>query len=413
MKTIWNKLTWLFIVIVVVPFSSCEKDESTTSDGQANYIMSLRTTGANDESSDYLLTVKDLMSGEISAQGNGVELVGWNYTGKFGNTFFSFGYDLNECIGYNLTNNELQEKGKFVFDRFDVINPIDNSVFMAIGAPWGGGSFNCQLQVVDIDDISISKKVLHPIYVSYDPNNPEVQLNAWPTNSYVDGDKLFVSFYTLNGVSWETPNTDTAYVSVFSYPELDYLKTMKDARTGPIGYYGAQPCILEDEMGDHYTLSSGAYTAGFTQITKGSAILKIPSGTDEFDADYFFDFEATGYRVTSAVYVANGLAVANVISKSIDEAASADSQWGLFSEVTPLLNTAVIDLYNKTLTIVDDVPLHGGQYQTPFLVEDGKTYISVNNGLETYVYQVDAVNASATKGAKLIGNQFQGLYSVN
>jgi hypothetical protein len=111
------------------------------------------------------------------------------------------------------------------------------------------------------------------------------------------------------------------------------------------------------------------------------------------------------------VYVSNGLAVANVISKTLDEAVALESQWGLFSEVTPLLNTAVIDLNNKTVTIVDDVPLHGGQYQTPFLVEDGNVFISVNNGTDTHVYKVDAANAIATKGAKLIGNQFQGLYS--
>ena len=411
MKTTLIKTKLSLFALSVLVFTACEKNETGTDSGTANYIMSLRTTGANDESADYLLTIDDLMSGEISAEGTGVELVGWNYIGKFGGTYFSFGYNLNECIGYNVVNGELQEKGKFVFERFDVINAIDNNTFMAIGAPWGGGSYDCQLQVVDIADISIERTVLHPIYVSYDPDSAAVQLNAWPTTSYVDGDKFYVSFYTLNGVSWETPNTDTAYVSVYTYPGLEYIKTIKDARTGPIGYYGAQPCIIENESGDHYTISSGSYSAGFTQVTKGSAILKIAAGADEFDANYFFDVEATGYRVTSAVYVSNGLAVANVISKTIDEAAALESQWGLFSEVTPLLNTAVIDLYNKTVTIVDDVPLHGGQYQTPYLVEEDKVFISVNNGTDTHVYQVDAANATATKGAKLTGNQFQGLYS--
>lgn len=414
MKTNYTKLKLCLLGTSMLLFTACEKEESSSTTHQtANYIMSLRTVGANDESSDYLLTVEDLMSGEISAQGTGIELVGWNYTGKFGDTFFSFGYDLNECIGYKIENNELVEKGKFVFERFDVINPLDNNTFMAIGAPWGGGSFDCQLQIVDINDISISRTVLHPIYISHDPQNAEIQLNAWPTTSFIDGDKLYVSFYTLNGESWQTPNTDTAYVSIYSYPELEFIKTIKDDRTGPIGYYGDQPCIITDESGDHYTLSSGAYSAGFTQVTKKSAILKIASGTDSFDSGYFFDVEKTGYKVTSAIYVKNGLAVANVISTTTDEAAGQVSQWGLFSESTPLLNTAIIDLYNQTITIVDEVPLHGGQYQTPFLLENGKVYCSVNNGTDTYVYQIDPENATASKGAKLIGNQFQGLYAVN
>lgn len=409
----FTKFRLYLVALSLLFFMACEKEETPTTGKTANYVMSLRTLGANDESSDYILTVDNLLTGEISAQGNGLELVGWNYTGKFGDTFFSFGYDLNECVGYKVENNELVEKGKFAFERFDVITPLDNDYFMAIGAPWGGGSYDCQLQVVDINDISIAKTVLHPIYVSFDPNDEAIQLNAWPTTSFVDGDKFYVSFYTLNGESWETPNTDTAYVSIYSYPELAYIKTIKDDRTGPIGYYGAQPSIITDEKGDHYTLSSGAYSAGFTQVTKKSAILKIASGADAFDDDYFFDVEETGYKVTSAVYVANGLAVANVISTAIDEEAGKVSQWGLFSESTPLLNTAIINIYNKTITVVEDVPLHGGQYQTPFLLEDGKVYCSVNNGTDTYIYQVDPVNARATIGAKLIGNQFQGLYSNN
>jgi hypothetical protein len=410
MKTNLMKVNFLIFIAITFIITGCEKNNSPTGTA-ANYILSLRTVGADDESSDYLLTAGDIMNGEVSAQGKGVELVGWNYIGKFGDRYFTFGYDLNECIGYEIVDNELVEKGKFVFERFDVMNAIDNNSFMAIGAPWGGGSYNCQIQVVDIENIAISKKVLHPIYETYDPDSAALKLNVWPTASFVDGDQFYVSFYPLNGETWETPNTDTAYVSVFSYPGFEYIKTMKDARTGPIGYYGNQPSILKDENGDHYTLSSGAFSAGFTQVTKGSAILKIAAGSGEFDQNYFFDVESTGYRATSAVYVSNGLAVANVISKTIDETAAQKSQWGLFDESMPLLNTAVIDLYNQTITLVNDVPLHGGQYQTPFLVEDGKVYQSVNNGTEAYVYAIDPVNATATKGAKLIGNQFQGLYS--
>lgn len=402
----------ILLVLVAFLFTACEKDPIVP-EIEANYVLSLRTLGADDESADYLLTSADIMSGEISAVGNGVELVGWNYIGKFGGRYFSFGYNLNECIAYDLVDQELQEEGKFVFERFDVMNAIDNNSFMAIGAPWGGGSYDCQLQVVDVNDVSISKTVLHPIYVSFDPNKTDFQLNAWPTASFVDGNKFYVSFYSLNGESWETPSTDTAYVSIFTYPGFEYLKTIKDTRTGPIGYYGNQPCIVHDEKSDHYTLSSGAYSAGFTQVTKGSAIMKIKAGADAFDQDYFFDVEKTGYRVTSAAYVGNGIAVANVISKENDETAAKASMWALFSEVTPILNTAVIDLYNKTLTIVNDVPLHGGQYQTPFLVQNEKVYQSVNNGTEAYVYEVDPARAKATRGARLIGNQFQGLYANN
>lgn len=391
---------------------SAKKDDGSCEygDNTVNYVMSLRALDASEESADYYLTVDDLMSGEISAEGQGEELVGWNYNGHFGDTYFAFGYDLNECVGYKIVQGQLTQMGKFVFERFDVMNAIDDEYFMAIGAPWGGGSYDCQLQVVNIDDIAIHKNKKHPIYEYIHEGE---QLNAWPTSSFVQGNRLFVSFYPLNGATWETPNTDTAYVSVYSYPDLDYIKTIKDARTGPIGYYGGQPCILETENGDHYTLSSGSMSAGFTQATKPSAILKIKSGTESFDADYYFDVEASGYRVTSATYVGDGLAVANVIEISTDEAAAAVNQWALFSEVTPLLHTAVIDLNAQTVTIVNDVPVHGGQYATPFLVEGNDVYVSINDGTDAYVYKVNAQTATATRGAKLIGNQFQGLFAGN
>ncbi|MBL6447719.1 DUF4374 domain-containing protein [Fulvivirga sp. 29W222] len=400
----------LLAFVLILSLASCSDDDTVVKSVESGYVMSLRTQDADEESADYYITVNDLMTGEISAEGQGVELAGWNYNGHFADTYFAFGYDLNECIGYKIVNNQLVEQGKFVYERFDVMGAIDDQSFLAIGAPWGGGSYDCQIQVVDINEIAITKNVKHPIYESYDAEG--TQLNAWPTGAYVDGEKLFVAFYPLNGSSWKTPNTDTAYISVYSYPEIEYIKTIKDARTAPIGYYGGSPSILEDESGNHYTLSVSSKAAGYTQTTKPSGILKINAGEDEFDADYFFNVEEVGYKVLSATYMGNGLAVARVISLQMDEAAGAQSQWAAFSEVTPLLNVAVLDLNKKTVTIVDDVPLHGGQYQTPYLIEGGKVYVSVNNGTEAHVYQVDPVTASATQGAKLIGNQFQALFTA-
>ncbi len=66
----------------------------------------------------------------------------------------------------------------------------------------------------------------------------------------------------------ETPSTDTAYISVFSYPGLAYQSTIKDVRTGPIGYYGGSPGMIQTENGDIYTLSPSAFAAGFSQVTQ-------------------------------------------------------------------------------------------------------------------------------------------------
>ena len=410
MQLILHRAITTLSLVMLISLFSCDPDDSPGTPVTTGYVMSLRTQDANDESADYYLTVDDLMTGEISAEGNGIELAGWNYNGYFGSTYFAFGYDLNECIGYKVKDGVLSEQGKFVFERFDLVGPIDDNNFIAVGAPWGGGSYDCQIQLIDIKAISIAKNVKHPIYESYDDKGE--RLNAWPTGVYVDGNKLFISFYPLNGASWETPNTDSAFVSIYSYPQMEYIKTIKDSRCAPIGYYGGSPAILEDEQGDHYTISTGAKSVGYTQVTKPSAILKIKAGEDEFASDYFFDVEASGYKVLSGVYAGNGLVVARVISKQMDAKAGEDSQWAAFSEVTPILNIAVLDLYKKTVKIVEDIPLHGGQYQTPYLLDGGKVYVSVNNGQEAHVYQVDPASATALQGAKLIGNQFQALFPI-
>jgi len=416
MKTAKMKINGMIAVAIgfSVAMTSCKKKKEEPPVPEdpnfSGYVVGLRAqTGATTEA-DYILTHADLMSGSISSVGKGIEQTGWCYYGSFGGNYFSFNYDLNECIGYKLNGSALEETGRFVFERMDCMNKTgdDNTIFTAIGAPWGGGSFNCQIQIVDVKDVSIHRNVKTPIYVSHDSSG--AQMNAWPTHSYVQNGKMYISFYPLNGVTWDTPNTDTAYVSVYSYPALTYLKTFKDTRTGPIGYYGSQPSILEDENGNHYTISTSSYLAGFTQSTKPSGILKINKGEDNFDPNYFFDIESHGYKLLTAAYAGNGLAVGRV-SVPADEVIA--NHWHAFYSPAPYFRLVVLDLVKKTVTPVTGVPNHTGQYQTPFYVSNGKVYMSINNMTEAYVYSIDPVTATGTKGAKIEGNELQAMFKVN
>mgnify|MGYP001361911701 CR=1 FL=1 len=141
-------------------------------------------------------------------------------------------------------------------------------------------------------------------------------------------------------------------------------------------------------------------------MTKPSGVTKIASGSDSFDENYFFDVEALGYKVLSGVYAGNGKVVARVSSVSNE---IPDYSWGAFSVTTPALFVAVIDVHNQTFNLVSDVPVHGGQYQTPYLVENNSVYISVNDGTDAYVYRVNPSSATAERGAKIIGNELQAI----
>lgn len=392
--------------------SSCLGDDDPEKEQPGKYVVGLRATDG-DASADYVLAVDDLMTDTITSTGNGIEQSGWSYYTFAGNKFFSVGYTLNECIAYTVTGGVLELDSKFIFERIDCMNALDTDNFMGIGAPWGGGSYDCQLQVINVKDVAIDRTVNHPIYESYyyvDSLEEHVQLNAWPTHSYLDGDNLYVSFYPLHGTSWQTPLMDTAYVSIFSYPELAYIKTIKDNRTGPIGYYGSQPSIITTDDGDHYTISSSSYMAGFTKVSKPSGLLRINSGADEFDPNYFFDVESTyGYKILTATYVGNGKAVARVIDTSIET--GPEVQWAAFGNYA-VFEIAVLDLEAKTLAMVDDVPIHHGQYQTPFFKEDGKVYMSIRSEEGTFIYQIDANTATAVRGSKIDGIELQAIARI-
>lgn len=396
-----KKFTLYACALLALTVSSCKKD--TVDPAGTGYLLGYRTAGT--QTADYLLTTKDLLTGTISATGTGVELSGWNYYGKAGGTYFAIDYTNNICVGYTIENGLPKEKGQFAFERMDCMTEIDDNTMLAIGAPWGGGSYDCRIQKIDASSVSIASSKAHPIYVSYDSSG--LQLNAWPTHSYIQGNRLFVSFYPLEGVSWVTSRTDTALVSVFSYPGLDYLHTFKDTRTGPIGYYGGSPAMVEDEAGNHYTLSTSSIAGGFTQSTKPSGILKINNGEEQFDASYFFNTEALGYRLLTATYAGNGKVVARAVPVATDAAAPA---WAAFDVTVAICKVVVLDLNAKTLVEVNDVPLHGGQYQTPFLVENGKVLMSINDGTEAYIYQIDPLAATAVKGARIEGSELQSFF---
>jgi hypothetical protein len=394
--------TAALIVVAAAAIISCE--DSDVKQESKNYLLGFRTS--TDPTADYLVFEDSLNEGTISATGRGEEQDGWSYYTKAGDTFIAADYTNSIATGYRLENNVLTQVGRFAFERMDCFGEAEAGKAIVIGAPWGGGSFNCKIMVIDGATVSIAKSVDTPIYTSY---HNDRRMNAWPTATWIEDDKLYVSFYTLFGDTWDTPSTDTTYVSVYSYPQLEYQSTFKDTRTGPIGYYSSQPCVLKDESGNHYAISCSSIAGGFTQSTKPSGVLKINRGQQSFDENYFFNTEELGYRVMGGAYVGNGKVVARVISVEVDNGMET---WASFATMqAPIHQMAVLDLNAKTLKIVSDIPLHGGQYLTPFLVEDGKVWASITTSAsDSYVYQIDPNTATATKGARIEGSEIQTFF---
>ncbi len=148
-------------------------------------------------------------------------------------------------------------------------------------------------------------------------------------------------------------------------------------------------------------------------MSQPSGVLRIKAGATEFDQDYFFNVEEDyGYKIQNAVYAGGGKAVARISDPESDT--GREVQWAGFGNFD-VMEVAVIDLEARTLTRVSEIPVHAGQYQTPYLVEDGKVYMSIrqNETGKAYVYRIDPETATAERGAEIDGIELQGIFKHN
>ncbi len=394
----------IFLVMFFLITVSCnQENEITPDEGVSKYVVHLRV-GTAGEYADYILTEDEIMSGEITAEGKGLEQTGWRYSAHTANTLFSIGYyDDNNCIGYGLDENgDLYEKGRFIFETtLDVFsNGIDGHL-VAMEVPRSGFADRV-FHMIDGNSVSVTSKVPTRIY-----ENKADSLVAWPTALVVRDNRIFVPFYTLhaNG-TFATPSTDTAHVAVYSFPDFTFEQYIKDTRMGPIGIYGNKNGMVKTESGDLYAYSSASYACGFTTQQKNSGILRIKNGDLEFDDSYFFDIEEAtgGDKLVYFEYVGDGLAVGRLITD--------DSGLWTYYGSSDICKLVVIDLEGKTLTPITDIPLHKGQY-APMLVEDGKVYVNITTENSADIYEIDPNSATAVKGASIDGREIHNMIRFN
>lgn len=403
----------MFTVILFASlFMGCSDDKVTDPDDNNNsnsgITMSFVSTGG--EETEYLITKENIMEGEISAEGTGIEQTGWRFYYPVGKTLFASGYsDDNQCAAYvNNGNGSLQKKGGFIFENSLEMfgHSDDGSTLLGMEIPRAGFS-NRRLHFVDVNSALVSKIVGTKIFESQSDS-----VVAWPTALQVRGNKLFVPFHKLDALGYFlTKSPDSAFIAVYSYPDVGTApeKIISDARTSNIGVNGSTTGLIETESGDLYSYSCGAVMAGFSPAsTKPSGILKIPAGSTDFDPTYFFNVEtaANGGKIFWFDYIGGGKAIARILTH--DNGAV----WEAFGRTVFNQKLVILDLVNQTITDVANVPLHAKRYSSPVMVDNGKIYESIETETEAYVYQIDIASASGTKGAKIKGKTIKGFYKL-
>jgi hypothetical protein len=406
-----SKLNSFFCLLLAISLglAACETKVITPEPVNAGFTYALKTTGTDE--TEFLLTEEDLTQGELSAVNSGVEQTGWRFYYPVGNTLFASGYSAdNQCAAFVLDENgALVQKGEFIFDNaLEIFGSADDGeTLLAMEIPRAGFQ-NRRLYFIDVNTVGVKKIVGTKIYESI-PDS----LVAWPTSLTVRGDKLFIPFHKLDVQgNFSTPEPDGALIAVYSYPNVGATpeKIISDTRTCHIGVNGATEGLITADNGDLYSFSCGAIMAGFSTVSsKPSGILRIKAGTTDFDPNYFFDIEAAtnGGKLFWFDYVGEHKAIARILTSD-----NLAAPWGAYGRDFFNQKLVIIDLENKTITDVANVPLHAKRYTSPVLVEDGKVYVSIETVSDAYVYQVDIASAVGVKGAKIQGKTIKGFYKL-
>lgn len=346
--------------------------------------------------------------GTISPVGNGFEQPAWMTFLQGKDQIFAAGYtSAPEITSYELVDGELV-KGESVFTDLGIYaqEVVDESTIILMGAPRSGFSEK-KLYVVDSDAMTITNSAL----VDFG-NMEEAGLMSFPTDIHLSGDKIFVSYYTITADgNFLTPLSDQAKIAVFNYPALTLDKIITDDRLPELGRYNSANVLEVDENGDMYTYASSSLACGFYPIpTLNSGIVRVKSGETSFDSDYFIDFEelSGGYKINDMFYVGNGKAVVRVV---MEDETNPDYHWGTYDPTSeiPLLETGIVDLYNKTFTMLSDVPSGGGGWNSAYYIDGTKLYLGVSNSAYAGISIIDTESSTVTQGAMIEGNYAKAL----
>jgi len=409
------KIYKAFVVIVCIGlmFSACKKKEDqdvgpadTTNVYRGTKYIITATPIADQGVADYLLAVDDPTTGSISTTGNGIEQDGtWRYYTVHKGKFFSLLYGQGNpgaVATYRFNKQgKLEKISDFVSETVQVFANVGDDI-LTMKIPRQGDNQTAFMYRINADlSHIVDTKTINVVDLA---GNGERAHFTWAKQV---GNKVFAPYMSIKGCcndAFGTSNPDSAYIAVFSYPDLTLEKVIKDNRTSYLGAY-FNDGLAVDERGDVYGFSPAAATnTGTVTSTTKSAFVRIPSGTTSFD-NYYFDVETAsgGYHIRQQTYIGNGKILLNMFGDA-----------GKPSGVPKL---AIADLYNKTFNWISGLPAEIVSMSTPYnnntvSENKGKIFVGINAADGSWIYVIDVASASATKGMTVEGGKITSIVKV-
>lgn len=380
-------------------FTSCDSnDDNPTPDADSSFVMSLAIQGSDGGFTYYTVPFSDLMTGPLTAKGQGIEQPGYYDFTQIDNTIYSIG-GLDDVNVVGISKNEsgeLKQIGNVSFPNSlsDIIKADDNTL---VGVEMASTSDVIKFHTFSANTVTVTATKQHLVSAITNLKAPSYSGMA------ISGNNLYLSYYISDPTTYATPHTDKAQIAVFSYPGLEFQKVIEDTRTGPIGGFNTKSGLTEDEKGNVYALSHSNPANGYSQVTNKPGILRIKNGETTFDQTYFFDVEQLtgGKTISHLKYLGNGKAFVEVNTAARNQQAA----W-----TDGPLRSAIIDLNSKTLNYIDGLPEHAGSGRRLAALQDGKyVYMSIPEGNSIFVYRIDTETNSATKGAEVEANFVAGI----
>lgn len=374
---------------------------------ESRYVVAA-TPNALEGVADYLLALESLNSGEISLVGNGVEQDGtYRYYIRNNNKFFSLLYGQGNPGA--VTTYQLNAMGKldmisdFQAETVQSFTNMDDEILMTKISRNSTNPFASWYRL----DTETSQLVGEgQINTQNIIDNDELAFFTWMTQV---GDQVYAPFMSVKACcndSFGTEYPDQAWIAVYAYPEMQLETIIEDDRTSFIGrYFTSGLGVVEN--GDIYAFSSAvATTNGEASSTKPSAITRIKAGEEVFDQSYFFNLEeaSNGYYMTEQTYVGNGVFVLNM---------SPVATKGAYTTGKRL---AIVNVYDKNLIWVEGMPAESDitniTSQNNY-VEDDIVHIGVTTEAGSYIYQIDATTAMATRGIEVKGGTITAISKLD
>ncbi len=395
----------IILALIILACTSCDNDDDNVPT-PGTYILGLGVTTST-ETTNFVIGSNSLASGAISLVGQGTLQEGYRDYAFGGDTFYSIGglgvTDVNAITSKGDTLN-IQPGLTFEFQVDDFKDVEGNGTTMlGISSPLSPStSTNMQFYTVDIATNTRSNVTNIPFNSVYDTSRHWI----FHTGMEVSGGKLYQTFYPVDDITFNTQNTDTLYVAIYSYPSFQLEEVITDVRVGPAGAFNTRSGIFKAENGDLYTVSTSSISNGYSQSTKPAGILRIPAGSNDFDENYFFNTQnavsGPGGKIAHAIYIGDNklFAAVTVADHTIED------RW---SDTN--LRLAIVDLIAQTITLVEGAPEFTGNGGRSFaaLQEGNKVYYGLTDEDGLYIYETDVDAATAVRGTEVRATFVGGL----